>query len=185
LKKILKPVVLLAVAQITLFSAEHIFPPEWDNVVQAMQSSRPVLISNFSTLSTQTRTLGGKSGLRYRCSNPIPKISCRGGTADISTSISDVSLKEPNRNELVNIFASDSFVEDLGTSWKVCGAAIGGMTWDTSTLVKGGGVAGAPITLTYTYTPNSQHEIYYFFTSDPLRGRNTSYMTIETKQLCR
>jgi len=176
-----KILVIFFLASSFLLGAEYIIPPEYDNLINSAESSQKVLISNGSSIGGQTRSIGGRS-VRYKCVT-LPKILCRGSSATMSISISEVSLRDTT-NKLVTTFATDAYVENGtgGNSWNVCGGAVGGMLWDDSTLVAT--KIGNDTRLTYSYTPNANQLIYHFFTNLGSSGGNGSYMTIYTKQFC-
>lgn len=166
----------------SVIGAEYIVPAEYDNNILATESTERVLISNtLGTLSTASRTIGGKT-VRFRCTI-IPKIDCRGTAPRIILTTSEFSLREPVYNKLVNIYTYDVFEEDGGTDWRVCGGAVGGTTWDDSKLSSTVNEAGETV-ITHTYVPNAEQEIFHFFTNDPNNGSNTSFMVVETKQVC-
>lgn len=169
-----------------LHGAEFITPPEYDNMVNSIESDDPVLISNTSPLfSTGTRVLGGIN-TKYRCVT-VPKIFCSARTPKIILNISDVSLRDSASNQVVNIYAQDTFSEDAGSSWRVCGGALGGVMWDDSTITVTTN-ASYVSTITHTYVPNANADTYWFFTSHPTlarRGGVNSYMVVETHQVCR
>ncbi|HHO42483.1 MAG TPA: hypothetical protein ENN12_03890 [Epsilonproteobacteria bacterium] len=184
----MKKLTLFALTLSVLSAAEYIVPPEYDNTVQAVESRISGLVHNRLTVFSRTsKRLGGRT-VRYRCFT-VPKIDCRPNTnpsrAQAILNVSEVSLKEPNRNELVTNFGADTILEDAGENWRVCGAAVGGITWDTSTLESQEDPDSGETTLNYTYSPNAQQEIYHFFTDSSQIGALSSYMVIDVKQTCR
>ncbi len=168
------------------WGAEYIVPPEFDNTVLATESSQRILISNTTSpllWSNGLRTIGGKT-VRYRCVT-IPKIQCRGKSARIVVNTSEISLRDKSVNKLVNIYTYDVIAESSGkTSWKVCGGAVGGTTWDNTSLTSY--KSGADTILRFTYDENAVQDIAYFFTNRPTQeiGGANSFMVIETKQVC-
>lgn len=175
---------LLAVTTVILNGAEYIVPPEYDNTVMGVESRTLGLIHNgLTTLSATSKTLGGQT-VRFKCF-PITKINCRGATAIASAVVSEVSLKEPTRNELVINYGTDTLVEDAGANWRVCGAAVGGITWDTSEMNSSTDAVTGETTITYNYVPNTTQEIYYFFTNNANIGGTSSFMVLDVKQTCR
>ena len=175
--------ILLGLITITfVFGAEYIVPPEFDNTVMATESEIKVLISNtLPTLSTTKRVIGGKN-VRYRCL-AVPKIDCRATVPRVVLTASEVSLRDTSTNKLVNIYAYDVFEEELGTDWMVCGGAVGGTTWDDSTL-KSSKDSSGNIVITHTYIENKHQSIYHFFTDSADAGASTSFMVIDVKQVC-
>lgn len=167
------------------FSAEYIIPPDYDNIVASVESATPVLISNTSpSFSSTTRVIGGRT-VRYRCTT-IPKISCRGTTPQAILNTSEISLRDATSNQLVNIYANDAFSESSGTNWNVCGAALGGVQYDTSTVSATTDASTKVTTVSHTFIPNDNQETYWFFTNyTGNTGGNNSFMVIETKQICR
>jgi len=160
------------------FGAEYIIPPEYDNSINSVQSTTRVVISNTSShFSSASKHIGGKN-LRYRCVD-IPKIECRASNANIITTASEFSLRESTSNKLVGIYTYDIFTEDLGDNWAICGAAIGGLMWDYASLTY-----NKP-NLTFTYIPNKNQVIDYFFTNNSKHGGDKSFMVVEVQQVCK
>ena len=169
------------------FSAEYIVPPEYDNTILSNESGKRVLLTNNqATFSTQTRKLGGQK-FNYMCTL-YPKIICGANVQpEVVLSLSEISLRETSTNKLVHMFASDAFVEDGGVNWKLCAGAIGGTTWDISTIDSTTDASGVT-TLRHRYIPNGDQKIYYFFSNNPtldLRGSTASYMTLYVRQICK
>lgn len=163
-----------------LFGAEYIVPQEYDNTINAVESSSRVLISNTSPIFSSVPKVIGGQNVRFRCV-AVPKIDCRATTPRVIASTSEFSLREPTTNKLVGIFAYDTFSEDAGANWNVCGGAVGGTTWDDATMT-----FSDPV-LTFTYDENANQDIYHFFTDiAPVdrRGGNGSFMVLEVKQVC-
>lgn len=92
--------------------------------------------------------------------------------------VSEVSLRDPTSNESLNVYNTDIRVEDAGTSYNICGAAYGGITFDSFNM----SVAGT--TLNYSYQGNVNIRAFPYFTSVG-NSSSTSYMTVEYRQVCR
>jgi len=168
---------------IVLFAGEYIVPKEYDNTYNSIKSQSYGLIHNrLTTLSSTTRSIGGKSGLHYRCI-VVPKIQCRAAVPTMAATISDISLREPAHNKLMIPYATDLFVEDGGANWRVCAAAIGGLQWDDVTLTSQKTSTGKT-KITLNYYPLKENMVYYYFTDDANHGSDSSYMVVEMKQVC-
>jgi len=180
-----------------LISGTYVVPAEYDNLRESSKSPDYGVITNASTMSTNTYTMGGLGGLKYRCLPPIPKISCRGSNAIIIPALSDIGLKDNATGETVPVFSYDLRLEDdvAGNTWRLCAAAYGGFTADTSTL-SSSTVAGVT-TIKYTYVPNNQEKFYHFFTNANTKaappapslpysiGHANSFIAISWRQTCR
>jgi len=176
----MKKILLFFSVTFLAFGAEYIVPLEYDNSINSIQSTTRVVISNTSPhFSNKSKNIGGKN-LRYRCVD-IPKIECRASNANVVTAASEFSLRETTTNKLVGIYTYDIFTEDLGNDWAICGAAVGGLMWDDINLTYNNP------DLTFTYIPNKNQVIDYFFTDDnniTKRGGDKSFMVVEVQQVC-
>lgn len=184
---------LLSFVPICAFSAEYIIPPEYDNTVNSVRSHFEVLITNITTLfSANTYPIGSRT-LRYRCVN-VPKINCRGGAMPtIKLSLKGVPvLKEPVGSQSLSVYEVDTQSEDDGDSFRVCGGALGVVSWDNSEMTQD----ATTKEITYSYTPVNHVLDYYFFTDiagtviangidgGQQRGDDNSYMVINADQVC-
>lgn len=176
----LKKIISASVAVSSLFAGVYIVPQEYDNMVNASKSQGfGVITQSTSQLSGNSYTIGGQS-VQFRCL-VVPKISCTSATPQINANISESSLKRPSTEELVSTFQTDLRVESDTSNWYLCGAGYGGQTWDDSNLTSKT-VAGQT-QVTYSYTPNSKGEQYYYFTN--LSNASTqSYLTVTYNQVC-
>lgn len=185
---------LLSLIPISAFSAEYIVPPEYDNTVNSVKSHNEVLITNLTALlSTNTYFIGSKT-LNYKCVE-VPKINCRGGaTPNIKLSLKGVPvLKEPMGSQSLSVYEVDTQSEDDGgASFRVCGGALGVVSWDNSEMTQD----ATTKEITYSYTPINHVLDYYFFTNiagsvsangidgGQQRGDDNSYIVINADQVC-
>jgi hypothetical protein len=167
---------------LALSAGVYIVPKEYDNTYNSIKSKAVGLIYNgLSTLSSTTKNFAGKN-VRYRCM-VIDKIQCRAATPTVSASVSDVSLIEPEHDQLLPVYGYEVFVEDGGNKWRICGAAAGGFTWDTSEMTSQTNSDGSK-TVNYKYVPNTHNKNYLFFTDQSNKGSDKSFMTIDIQQKC-
>jgi len=186
--------VVVTLATSSVYGAEYIIPPEYDNIKNATHSNKPLLITNKTGhLSKKSYTLDSGHILKIRCAD-IPKIRCGNGyTPTIHAKIASApTLREPKTKKLIGSYQTMIQTEDLGDKWAVCGGAIGAVSWDKSTLTqeKDG-------TINYNYSPLAEQLIYYFFSNasgnaktkagvdgGDIKGSDNSYMVIDTQQTC-
>lgn len=190
--RILLPTLLLSNSLI--YSAEYVIPPEYDNIANSVQKSHhQVLISNLATLTSSSTYKLGSQTLKFKCVN-VPKINCRGGkSAKMKIKLKEVPvLKEPKFHKSIPIYEVSTKTEDGGANFRVCGGAMGVISWDDSILTQD----ATTKKITHAYTPLKYHLDYYVFTNiagnvssngidgGAQKGDNNSYMTVDTEQIC-
>jgi hypothetical protein len=132
-------------------------------------------------MSTTTKTLAGQS-VRYRCTR-VDKVPCRGASPSITLSVADTVLLDPN-DQLLTMYGFEVFSESANANqWNVCGAAVGGYSWDDS-YISTQNVTNNTV-LTHTYIPNKFNQEYIFFTNAGNNGSAKSHMVIDIQQKCK
>jgi len=98
---------------------------------------------------------------------------------------SDISLRDPSSNKQVPVYGREAIAEDKGGYWNVCGAAVGGVSWDDTDLT----YSPSKDKIDFTYKHDKLGSFFYYFTNGNSHGLNVghanSYMIITTKQTCR
>ncbi len=180
IKKILLSSIL---SSATLFAGVYLVPQEYDNMVNSTRSeSFGVISQSTANMSGNSYVLGG-TAVNFRCLR-VSKINCTAATPQINANISETSLKRPSTEELLLTFQTDLRIEeDTATNeWLLCGGAYGGQVWDDSSLSSTDDGSGN-IELTYSYTPNSKSEEYWYFTN-VANASNQSYLSVTYNQVC-
>lgn len=178
----LKKILLSSVAATSVFGGMYLVPQEYDNMVMSTKSESFGLITQaVATMSNNTYVIGGKN-VQMRCLT-VPKLNCTAAVPQINANISEISLKRPGTEELVQTFQVDLRIEEDANNWYLCGGAYGGMVWDDSQMTTSQDPVTGDTQLSYKYEPNTKLEEYYYFTNQA----NTSvqsYMAITYNQVC-
>lgn len=170
---------MIIIGSIYATAGVYMVPKEYDNLYASINSQTKTIISNHSSAwSHRAYRIGGRD-LHYRCEY-VPKQDCRGAKPSIHLSLRDISLRDDVTNRIVPIYARDARAEDAGAYWRVCAAAVGGLSWDDTNIQydKNGNK------ITYTYNHDKKGKFFYFFTNDANRGSDESYITVAATQSC-
>lgn len=178
MKRVIAKCMLLCFSSLA-FGADYIVPTEYDNMVQSVKSNGYTTITNNTAgLSNVSKQILNSASVnqKYKCVF-IDKIVCRNATAYINAMVSEVRLFSSGTysGQPMMLAASDLWVEDAGSQWKVCGAATGGLPT--------GSLSQAGATITYTTLASTNTE--WFFVWPQNNTDTNSYMTIFHTQSCR
>ena len=164
------------------FAGVYITPKDYDNMYLSNQSESYGIINQATAdLSGNSYTIGGIPR-QYRCL-VVPKIKCAAAVPEVIAAVSETSLRHPAVDEIVDVFTTDIRIEEAADDFFVCAAAYGGVVYDRSEISSHQDASGNTV-IDYSYEPLVQSEQFWYFT-DVANASNTSYMTIEYRQVCR